>query len=132
MGRYDRQIATARRLIRKYGQPCLWADPGTPVPDPERPGMTIPAQPVVYTDIPIAFFPPSVLEIGQISNINASLNYARDSDVVTFSLIGYMPKVAFTPNLNGVVTRDGKELFLLNIQTLAPNGDDILYMLVFK
>ena len=44
---YERQIATATRLIEKYGQACTWREPGTPTGNPANPTPGLP------TDYPV-------------------------------------------------------------------------------
>lgn len=61
-----------------------------------------------------------------------TIAYLRGTEVQNGSVMGYMGAVNFEPSLKDVVIRDGKELRLENIDVLSPNGQTILYTVVFK
>ena len=125
-GRYDRQIATAKRLIAKYGELCTVTVQGADMPDPAKPWIIIPGVPVVYQDVSIAFLPINKEQ-------RESLIYRKGEEVAKSSTIGYMGVVLFEVDLTIIVTRkSGQQLFLNDIQDLNPNGDKILFTLVFK
>lgn len=124
MGVYDRQIATAKRLIAKFGQSVTWrvvAD-GT-VSDADRPWLETPATPTDYT-VAIAFLP---LE----RQFQELLRYIKGAEVATGSIYGLMGAVTFTPSLRDVVLRSAKEYRIRSIDELAPNGEPILYTVEF-
>ncbi len=129
MGTYDSQIATAQRIIAAKGEACVWtpAVPGEAASS-DTPWITPPdtVDPIVtYTGVPIAFFPLS----RQFSQL---LHYLKGSEVKVGSLYGLMPAVAFTPDLQDIVTRtDGTKLGITAIDPLSPNGEVILYTIEF-
>lgn len=125
MGQFDRQIKTALKLIAKNGQAVKWrvvrngeADPSTPW----KPALPIE---VVEYDVEMCFLPIS-------RQIRESLVFMKGSDVSTSSVMGYMGAVEFAPSLKDVVIRDGQEYRIENIDYLAPNGQNILYTVIFK
>jgi len=126
MGVYDRQIATALRVIREKGEACTWTAKAAPTTDPATPWLPVAGVAVAYTNTPIAFFPLS----RQWSEL---LRYLKGTEVVTGSLYGLMPAVAFAPQLTDIITRtDGSKLAPITIDPLAPNGEIILYTIEFR
>lgn len=127
---YERQIATATRLITKYGQLCTWREPGTPGGTPARPVDGVPDD----YPVPIVFL--SNANQGGLATI---LSMLRDMDIPTGGVRGLMPAVPFTPTLKGRVSRaptftepalsiiDDKGIDVLNV-----NGEIILYYLRFS
>lgn len=127
MGVYDRQIATAQRIIKAKGEACVWASQIPPTtPDPDKPWLITPGAPVEYPDVAIAFFP---LE-RQFSEL---IRYLKGTDIVGGSLYGLMGAVDFVPQITDTVVRkDGTRLSIASIDPLAPNGEKILYTIEFK
>ena len=126
MARFDRQVQTAKRLIAKNGQLVKWrivrdASPANPA-QPWKP--TNPATPV-EEDVTICF-----LTVDKDTYETAS--YMAGGEVPMGAVLGLMGAVSFEPSLKDVVIRDGKELRLFNIEELNPNGQTILYTMVFK
>jgi hypothetical protein len=126
MGRFDRQIQTAKRLIAKNGQAVKWRIVRDAAPaDPSQPWKpTNPATPVEH-DVTICF-----LTVDK--ETYESLSYMTNGEVPMGAVLGLMGAVDFEPSLKDVVIRDGKELRLFNIEELNPNGQTILYTMVFK
>lgn len=126
MARFDRQVQTAKRLIAKNGQLVKWrivrdASPANPA-QPWKP--TNPATPV-EEDVTICF-----LTVDKDTYETAS--YMAGGEVPMGAVMGLMGAVNFEPSLKDVVIRDGKEFRLENIDVLSPNGQTILYTVVFK
>lgn len=130
MGVYDRQIATAARLIAAKGQLCTWREPGAPTGSPAAPTAGAP------TDYPVHIV---FLSNAKNEGLAGLLSMFPDlPDVPTGGMRGLMPAVPFTPSLLGRVARaatfTGPILNLMDekgIDVLAPNGEIILYYLRF-
>lgn len=132
MSVYARQVATAKRLIKKYGEVTSVTVKGMPTENPDFPGQQMPGADTQHKPS-IAFFPLSSLEIGAAVPIHASLAYTSMGDLPGDTTIGYMAAEAFEPNLTTVFKRkSGAILKPIAIMKLDPNGETILYMLVFK
>ena len=52
-------------------------------------------------------------------------------ELTTGSQLGYMAAVPFEPSQKDSVLRNGKTLPVEHIEIIAPNGDPILYEIVF-
>ena len=126
MARFDRQIQTAKRLIAKNGQVVKWriVRDATPVDSSQPWKPTNPAKPVEH-DVTICF-----LTVDK--DTYETLSYMAGGEVPMGAVMGLMDAVDFEPSLKDVVIRDGKELRLFNIEELNPNGQTILYTMVFK
>ncbi len=125
MARFDRQIATAQRLIKKNGQLVTWrpienGDPANP-DKPWRPSLKASKDNSVY----ICFLP--------ITREGAeTFTFLSGSLVPDGSICGLMGAVDFEPNLKDVVIRNGVEFRMETLDILAPNGQAILYTMRFK
>ncbi len=125
MGVYDRQIATALRLIKAKGQVVTWRklDDGAPA-DSSKPWKPSAATPDDNT-VSIVFLPPT-------KENKQLIRYLKGTEVPTGSLDGLMHAVSFEPAAKDIVIRDGKELVIKSIDPLSPNGEVILYFLEFE
>jgi hypothetical protein len=128
MGVYDRQIASALRMIKARGETVVWrkkstttggtaAKPGTPVPGASH-------------DVVIVFFP-----IDR-EYLKTYLSMLDNTEVPTGLLQGFMGQVPFDPELGDTVER-GSEVYSIlpqnGIEKLDPNGEGaILYTLRFS
>lgn len=120
MARFDRQIATALRLIKKYGQTVQMTTPTTTV-NPDKPWET--TSTVDVKDVVICFLPMNRFQY-------ESLTLKTDTEVPKGAVLAYMGQVDFTPNLKSTVLRDGKVLNVHYMDLLSPNGQKILYTMV--
>src|ERR1044072_9107403 len=123
MARFDRSIATAFRLIKKNGQRGTWraiSDKPNPT-QPWNPGSRVVTDNIVY----ICFLP-----VDRVSM--ETFTFMNGSEVQRGSLVGLMGQVPFVPNLKDVVIRDNRELRIANITVLSPNGQNVLYTVMFK
>lgn len=120
MARFDRQVATAQRLIAKNGE-VVPMTVRTMVEDPDKPWEVVP-QEQTY-DVTICFLPLT-------ANSLASISKMRDSEVPKGAVQGLMGQVPFDPHLNCTVIRDGKTLAVYYMDVLSPNGQKILYTMV--
>lgn len=123
MGVFDRQIATAQRLIAKYGQDCGWvkapADDGSG--SPGYPGELAPDAPVPCK---IAWF--SSKDLGRGSGEFAAL--MAGIEVPAGKEIGLLAGgIDFVPQDADTIIRGASTNGITSIDRLAPNGDPILY-----
>ncbi len=125
MGRFDRQIATAQRLIKKNGETVKWniVRDGDPVNEdqPWKPTSIAPDQ----RDAIICFLPINIRS-------DRVLSLMQQSEVPICSEMGLMGAVDFEPNLKDVVIRNGKEYRIADMDILRPNGQNILYTVYFQ
>ena len=125
MARFDRQIETALRLIKKNGQLVTWRSiPAETPADASKPwngGANVPVESSVY----VCFVPVRDRDTRKL------FQYLTGTEIQIGQLAGLMGNVSFTPNLNDVVVRDGVELRMSQIDLLSPNGQKILYTLEF-
>jgi len=121
--RFDRAIATAQRLIKKNGQTVTWrAIADTPnVLLPWSPGPRV----VTDTEVLMCFLPIDRLAM-------ETFTFIKGTEVTKGSVMGLMGGVPFDPNLKDVVIRGTQELRIANITLLSPNGQKVLYTVVFQ
>jgi len=125
MARFDRAIQTALRLIAKNGEKVKWRVINDAAPtDPSQPWNPGPATPV-DNDATICFLPVD-------RQTMETFTFIKGTEVPKGSVMGLMGNVPFAPNLKDVVIRDGKELRIANIDVLSPNGQKVLYTVVFQ
>lgn len=120
MGVFDRQIATAKRLIAKYGEDCLWQQPGerNPAVKPWRGSNDDPPEP---HPVKIAFFPNG----GELGAVLVALG---DTEQVIASEYGLMAAVDFEPATSDVLTdSSGGIVEIVKATPLRPNGEIILW-----
>lgn len=132
MAQYDRQVATALKLIAKFGQQTgvLWNQANNTPVDGEP--WLAEAAPVSYPVI-IAFLP--YTRIG-----HDFMAYLGKTEVPTGTIVGYMAGggLPFLPALADTVTRvdpgtQSTDLYRIDdIDRLAPNGQNILWTVYFK
>lgn len=124
MARFDRQIATALRLIAKNGRKVTWRQ-FQRTEDPNEPGRVI-ASPPIDREATICFLPVD-------RDNKRFLQYIAGSNELKIgSEVGLMGQVEFTPDGADVVLRDSETLQIANFDKLAPNGQNILYTIEFK
>lgn len=124
MGRFDRQIATALKLIKKNGQTVTWRNIPPTTPDPVKPWLPVGGIPVDHSPL-ICFLP---LDL-QGKEFIASLG---GTEAVTGTFYGLMGNVDFNPLVTDIVFRDGVALDIESIDLLSPNGQKILYTIIFN
>lgn len=123
MGQFDRQIATATRLIEKNGHDVTWRQLGRGLPDADKPWRPASATNTDYT-VTICFLSPG--RTGQ-----ELFRYLTKTEVTTGAVNGLMSSVPFVPSVADVVIRDGETLRIKSIDVLSPNGQIILYTIEF-
>jgi hypothetical protein len=124
MGKFDRQIDTALRLIKQYGQTVIWEKKlSLSAPDPTKPWEQV-ASTALYEPY-ICFLP---LDL-QGKEFLQSLGGGEAASGAFYGLMGNVP---FVPDRLDVVTRDGIKLDIESIDLLSPNGQKILYTIIFN
>lgn len=125
MARFDRAIQTALRLIAKNGEKVKWrVIDDAAAPNPSQPWNPGPATPE-DKDVTICFLPVD-------RQTMETFTFIKGTEVPKGSVMGLMGNVPFNPNLKDVVIRDGVELRIANIDVLSPNGQKVLYTVVFQ
>lgn len=127
-GYYADDIAGALEDIAEAGERCVWrhygeATGGTPAKPADRP--------YVDHDVDIVFLP--IEGTGRAATAQTS---EESTEVKAGGVMGLMGQVPFTPDLMDLVTRKSGEVLRIRlhngIERLAPNGDTILYTIVFE
>ncbi len=127
MGVFDRQVATAQRLIAKNGASVIWRKTLIPADDN-------PANPTAGTsqDFPVKI----VFLTNEQVNLFTTLTMMKGSDVPTGKLYGLMGAVTFDPAIVDLIVGtpygDLRMQDKNGINRLAPNGQTILYTLRFS
>lgn len=122
MGTYDRQVATAERLIREKGKPVQVVRQSTTLPDPDRPWE--PGEPVeTLTDAYGVFLNFNAADMETMSKMaGASEVQASDRKVLLAAA------AAGAPLTTNDKLRDADGDWSIEwVQVLAPNGENILY-----
>jgi hypothetical protein len=125
VARFDRSIETAKRLILRNGQIVTWRiiDDSAPI-DSAKPWEPSESTPI-DNQVSICFLPINL-------QTQESLNFIDSTLVARGSVMGLMADVSFEPNLKDVVIRGGIEMRIAHIDKLSPNGQDVLYTVVFR
>lgn len=124
MSIYDRSIASALRMIERYGVQCQWTSGKVVAADPDRPWLGGAAEPGTHEPF-ICFLPASTTAVTGFG-LTA---FRKDTDVGEFSTYGLMGAQDFTPDMGDRVLRDGQPLVIKNIDVLMPADVPILYIL---
>lgn len=125
MGVYDRQIASAKRMIAKYGQLCTWNSfsdgTGGTAADP------VANVSAAHSNIPIAFFP---LDREYLATFLSKL---ADTEIPIGLELAVMAQVSFVPSLRDTITR-GTVTYSIHqkngIEKIDPNGEGAILYLV--
>ena len=126
MGVYDRQIASAKRMLAKFGELCtVNSIVDVPVSDPSQPWNDSPNLPVAHMGIRICFFP---LNEKQRRTVQAT-----DGDLTGYEC-AYIGQLPFTLGLKDFIVRSsGKIAKVISFDALDPNGEGvILYTVIVK
>jgi hypothetical protein len=124
MGVYDRETAQSLRLITAKGEACSWMQAQDAFgADPSKPWIMVTPASVIHS-VRILF----------VSNSSSPLlMLLQGSGVETGKLKAIMPAVGFNPSLSDSVIRsDGSVLQIDSIEPVSPNGEVILWRLIFK
>lgn len=126
MGVYDRQRATALRLIAEKGETCVWRKLAATGGTAAKPGSTTPSD----NTVKIVFLPIELEYLG------TALSMLKDTEVPHGYVLGLMGAVSFEPALDDVIIRangTGETVGLADkngIEVIDPNGEGaVLYIL---
>lgn len=120
-GRFDRQIATAARLIQKNGQLVDFVSRVKSIDDNFNEIVS-----EVRHKVWICFIPYK-------SDIKQFMAYISGKELKSGTVLGLMAgNVPFAPDLTDFVERDGVRIEILRVGKLSPNGQSILYKLELK
>lgn len=125
--RFSVHVKTVQRMIAKYGQSVVYnqmtaSTVGNPWEGTSIKGPDIPVK--------MLFLAPS--SSGETQFGKELLTYLKGSETSKTQVRGYMASNGFEPAKNDIVVRDGKELVISAIDTLAPDGTSILHVLEFE
>lgn len=122
MADYSQEIADVLEMIEEAGVQCEWRKGDLTPDDQSRPwlgGDNEPDQPFT----PFIAFIPAV-------DHNFGFGIEKLSQGSTsFSTFGLMGAQDFTPEVSDSLTRKGKPMTLVAVDTLAPAGDPVLHIL---
>jgi hypothetical protein len=121
---YESQIATAARLVAKYGQPAIWVQTVIPPPgDPTKPWIRSAGVP---TD-----FPCSVVFITSNKKNWYAQIFDKASDIPDGFLMALLPgNCGFVPTLTDQLKRSNTVSYFVKwIDEVNPAGNPILYTL---
>jgi hypothetical protein len=126
MGVFDRQIASALRMIDKYGETCTWRSRVQTGGTAAKPGGTTETPHTVK----IAFLP---VDREYLMTFMARNQLTQEPSGL---MQGFMGQVDFTPGLkDGVVRSSGEVINVVDdngIEVIDPNGEGvILYIMRF-
>lgn len=125
MGVYDRQRATATRLIAKYGEKVVWRE-AVQAEDADRPWLGTTAKAIEHNVI--------VLFTTSNSSVRHLIEALSGGTIPQGESLGYMATVDFNPSIADVVIRtDGTQFRVKSIDPLQLNAErPILYTLEFN
>jgi hypothetical protein len=121
---YTREIALALKLIKKKGQLVVWVKQNELVNNSQPWKTTDPGNPTTYPVV-MVFLTPG----GKIGNSEIRLN--PGTAVPEGGPKALMGQVPFTPAMNDKVLRGSEWLVIKDVDIVAPNGEVILYKLLF-
>jgi hypothetical protein len=122
MGVYDRQIATAQRLIKEKGQTIIWRSMTDGAPsDSDQPWKPSAATQTDYMA--------DVLFLPRNRRNQEFLSLMEGIEVPKGDIVGYMGGVTFTPTLKDTIIRGGETYTIASLDHLSPNGESILWVM---
>lgn len=138
MSVFDRAIKSAKRMIEKYGESVTLKTFTYTTPDSSKPWKSaITTETVGSEEVPVStstffkcvFISPSVS--GNSMFGKELLQYLKGTDISTGKIRGFVAGESLIAKLNDVILRGNEELKILGIDTISPNGRNILHVLEF-
>ncbi len=124
---YNKLIATALRLIDKFGQTVEWRQHLTTKPDPTKPWIVADDAPTIYKPR-MVILPIEKDDQVFLRQINGT--EAKIGDM--YGLIGRVTAFDPTAGQNTIKDANGAILTVLNTDKLAPSGVPLLYTVIFN
>lgn len=124
---YERQQATAKRMIAAKGMSAILSQVTPDFTDPDRPWVQIPGT-TTNTNIKIVLLPFDS-KFGQYKTQSWEKEFG---DVPTGVTQGLMFLLGVVPKVNDTIIAQGVTYNIIDIDTLAPNGETILYTLYLR
>jgi hypothetical protein len=124
MARYDEEIQMALELIKESGQQVIYRQVDK-VENPTEPWL--PGEGTVHEYNPYICFLPLDKEGREF------LSYLGQTEAIVGGYYGLMGQVPFNPDkLRDTIIRDGVVLNINSIDLLSPNGQKVLYTIIFN
>jgi len=125
--RFSVHVKTVQKAIAKFGQTVTYnqttaVSVGNPWEGATSKGPDI--------SLKILFLAPSAT--GETQFGKELLTYLKGTETSKTQVRGYMAYNGFEPAKSDIVVRDGKELVIGAVDTLAPDGTSILHVLEFE
>ncbi len=129
MGIFDRHIKRISKIIDKYGQTVSIKSIPYTVADGSKPwdfteGLE------TSTNVKMLFLSPN--QSGNSSITKELLQYLTGTENISGKIRGYLAADSIVPKMNNVVIRNGEELKIFAIDTIAPNEQTLMYILEFS
>lgn len=121
---YDRAIASALRLLKRYGQDCTFVKPA-PHDDTAEPWRDVRAGDPLRTPVKIAWFPP-------ISRTSPMFAFIKQTEVADYTETGLMAFNGFEVEMIDTIERAGIISEIVDFTRLAPAGSPVLFTLFVK
>lgn len=118
MGGFDRQAATAKSLLARFGENVTWIQTAI-VENAIKPWEPQDGLSKEYT-VKMVFMKKKLMNF-------KALSYREKTEIPSGMVWGLMADPGFVPNLNDVVERDGQALRIMSIDKLAPGDEPLLY-----
>ena len=124
MGVYDRQVATAERMIRTKGKPVQIVRPSATVSDPNQPWNQTPGAPVLDDayGVFLNFNQKDMETLGKMPDASEIQSSDRKVLMAAASLIA-------SPTRADKLRDETGDWSIEYVQVLSPNGENILYTL---
>lgn len=124
---FNRQIATAKRLITKYGQSVVWQQiRDLPSIDSDEPWKAGGAATAVNITVKIVFIPNTRINYETLKAMIAGF------EISTGQTLGYMAAQSFTPSRKDIVIRNGVQYRIEKVNELNVDGSPIIYTIAFN
>lgn len=123
MSVFDRQIATAKRLIQKNGKVCTWTKYNNTVADSSKPWKTAAGASSTF-QVPIVFLIPKRAR-------NELFHLMEGTSVPDGAPYALMAAVPFVPEINDSISTGTDNFVIKAIDIVGPNGDPILYRMKY-
>lgn len=120
---YERQQATALRLIKKKGAQATYRRNAVPMPpDPDKPWIVGTGSPSEST-VSMVFLPANKTGLETFTRM-------EETSIPKGATLAYMAYNGIQPSVSDTIFDGSKEWRISNFETIAPNGEQIIYILL--